>query len=84
MLFEAPAYGGPTRMGTEGWHALTDRRYVYGEWDGGSRELYDTVAGPAQMDSLHESRADLADQYATRLAALKSATGNALRRAEVA
>jgi N-acetylglucosamine-6-sulfatase len=77
LLFEAPGF-----KETLGWHALHDARYVYVEWTNGEKELYDMVADPSQLDSIHESRSDLVSQYSAQLAALKSAKGAALRRAE--
>lgn len=78
ILFERPRSGA-----TVGWHAVFDNRYVYVEWTGGQKELYDMVNDAAQLQSIHASRPDLVSQYSSQLTALKSAQGNALRQAEV-
>ena len=78
LLFERPPSGS-----TIGWHALYDTRYVYVEWSGGQKELYDMVNDAPQLQSVHASRPDLVREYSSQLAALKTAQGDALRRGEV-
>jgi N-acetylglucosamine-6-sulfatase len=78
LLFERP------RSGTSvGWYALYEPPHIYIEWTNGAKELYDLVADPGELKSLHASRTDLVSLYSSRLAALKTAQGDGLRQAEV-
>lgn len=78
LLFESPPHG------TEaGWFALFEPPHIYVEWSTGARELYDLAADPGELKSLHKSRPELVSTYSSRLAALKTARGDALRQAEV-
>jgi N-acetylglucosamine-6-sulfatase len=78
LLFERP----PSGTGV-GWYALHEPPHVYIEWTTGAKELYDLVADPGELKSLHASRPELVRLYSPRLAALKTAQGDALRQAEV-
>jgi N-acetylglucosamine-6-sulfatase len=78
LLFERPPSGTIV-----GWHALYEPPHIYIEWTNGAKELYDLVADPGELKSLHASRTDLVSQYSSRLAALKTAEGAGLRQAEV-
>lgn len=69
-----------------GWHQLREGQYAYIERDTGERELYDLLASadPYQLQSLHADpyRAQQVDDFAAKLAALRSSSGDALRAAE--
>jgi arylsulfatase A-like enzyme len=78
LLFESPPY-----KKNVGWFALFEPPHVYVEWSTGAKELYDLVADPGELKSLHSSRPELVMTYSSRLAALKTARGDALRQAEV-
>ena len=77
LLFESPPYGTDV-----GWFALYEPPHIYVEWSTGAKELYDLVADPGELKSLHASRPELVITYSSRLAALKTAQGDALRQAE--
>ena len=77
LLVESPPY-----KQDAGWFALFDPPHIYVEWSTGAKELYDLAADPAELKSLHSSRPELAITYSSRLAALKTAQGDALREAE--
>jgi N-acetylglucosamine-6-sulfatase len=77
LLLESPPY-----KKNLGWFALFEPPYIYVEWSTGAKELYDLAADPAELRSLHASRSELVITYSTRLAALKTAQGDALREAE--
>ena len=77
LLFESPPYGTDV-----GWFALYEPPHIYVEWSTGAKELYDLVADPGELKSLHASRPELVMTYSSRLAALKTAQGDALRQAE--
>jgi N-acetylglucosamine-6-sulfatase len=77
LLFESPPY--TTNVG---WFALFEPPHIYVEWSTGAKELYDLVADPGELESLHASRPELVITYSSRLAALKTAQGDALRQAE--
>jgi arylsulfatase A-like enzyme len=82
LLFESPPSG--TSLG---WYALYEPPHVYIEWTTGgwttvAKELYDLVADPGELNNLHASRPELVITYSSRLAALKTAQGDALRQAE--
>jgi N-acetylglucosamine-6-sulfatase len=77
LLLESPPYGT-----NAGWFALFEPPYIYAEWSTGAKELYDLAADPEELRSLHASRPELVITYSTRLAALKTAQGDALREAE--
>ncbi len=76
--FERP----PSGTGV-GWYALYEPPHIYIEWTTGAKELYDLVADPGELKSLHASRPALVSRYSPRLAALKAAKEAALRQAEV-
>ncbi len=78
LLFERPPSGTSV-----GWYALYEPPHIYIEWTNGAKELYDLVADPGELKSLHASRTDLVRLYSSRLAALKTAQGDGLRQAEV-
>jgi N-acetylglucosamine-6-sulfatase len=78
LLFEGPPSGTDV-----GWYALYEQPHIYIEWTTGAKELYDLVADPGELKSLHASRPELVSRYSPRLAALKAAQGDALRQAEV-
>ena len=69
-----------------GWHQLREEEYVYIERDTGERELYDlrASADPYQLHSLHADpeRGQQMDDFAAKLATLRSSGGDALRTAE--
>jgi arylsulfatase A-like enzyme len=77
LLLESPPY-----KKNVGWFALFEPPHIYVEWSTGAKELYDLAADPAELRSLHASRPELVITYSTRLAALKTAQGDALREAE--
>jgi N-acetylglucosamine-6-sulfatase len=77
LLFESPPSGSSV-----GWYALYEPPHVYIEWTTGAKELYDLVADPGELNNLHASRPELVITYSSRLAALKTAQGDALRQAE--
>ena len=78
LLFES------TPSGTSvGWYALYEPPHIYIEWTTGAKELYDLVADPGELKSLHATRPALVSRYSPRLAALKAAQGDVLRKAEV-
>src|SRR5215213_3010352 len=76
LLLESPPY-----KKNVGWFALFEPPHIYVEWSTGAKELYDLAADPAELRSLHASRPELVITYSTRLAALKTAQGDALREA---
>jgi N-acetylglucosamine-6-sulfatase len=76
LLFEYPPSGRSI-----GWYALYEPPHIYIEWTNGAKELYDLVADPGELKSLHASRTDLVSRYSPRLARLKTAEGDGLRRA---
>ena len=78
LLFERPPSGTSV-----GWFALYEPPHIYIEWTNGAKELYDLVADPGELKSLHASRTDLVSRYSSRLGALKKAQGDGLRQAEV-
>jgi N-acetylglucosamine-6-sulfatase len=78
LLFERPPSGTSV-----GWYALYEPPHIYIEWTTGAKELYDLVADPGELKSLHATRPALVSRYSPRLAALKVAQGDALRQAEV-
>jgi N-acetylglucosamine-6-sulfatase len=78
LLFERPPSGTSV-----GWYALYEPPHIYIEWTTGAKELYDLVADPGELESLHASRPELVSRYSPRLAGLKAAQGEALRQAEV-
>jgi N-acetylglucosamine-6-sulfatase len=65
-----------------GWRALRERDLSYVEWNDGRRELYDLAVDPWQIDNIAAERPDVVADLAGKLAALKSAAGDALRAAE--
>ena len=77
LLFESPPSGTSV-----GWYALYEPPHIYIEWTTGAKELYDLVANPGELSSLHASCPELVITYSSRLAALKTAQGDALRQAE--
>jgi N-acetylglucosamine-6-sulfatase len=77
LLLESPPY-----KKDAGWFALFEPPHIYVEWSTGAKELYDLAADPAELKSLHASRPELVMTYSSRLAALKTAQGDALREAE--
>jgi N-acetylglucosamine-6-sulfatase len=82
LLFESPPSGTSV-----GWYALYEPPHVYVEWITGgwttvAKELYDLVADPGELNNLHASRPELVITYSSRLAALNTAQGDALRQAE--
>ena len=77
LLFESPPH-----KKNVGWFALFEPPHIYVEWSTGAKELYDLVADPGELKSLHASRPELVITYSSRLAALKTAQGDALRQAE--
>jgi N-acetylglucosamine-6-sulfatase len=78
LLFERPPSGTSV-----GWYALYEPPHIYIEWTKGAKELYDLVADPGELKSLHASSPALVSRYSPRLAALKAAKDAALRQAEV-
>jgi N-acetylglucosamine-6-sulfatase len=78
LLFERPPSGTSV-----GWHAHYEPPHIYIEWTTGAKELYDLVADPGELKSLHASRTDLVSRYSSRLGVLKKAQGDGLRQAEV-
>jgi N-acetylglucosamine-6-sulfatase len=78
LLFERPPSGTSV-----GWYALYEPPHIYIEWTTGAKELYDLVADPGELKSLHASSPALVSRYSPRLAALKAAKDAALRQAEV-
>ena len=78
LLFERPPSGTSV-----GWYALYEPPHVYVEWTTGAKELYDLVADPGELKSLHASSPALVSRYPPRLAALKGAKDDPLRQAEV-
>ena len=78
LLFESPPSGTSV-----GWYALYEPPHIYIEWTTGAKELYDLVADPGELKSLHATRPELVSRYSPRLAALKAAQGDVLRKAEV-
>jgi N-acetylglucosamine-6-sulfatase len=70
----------------KGWYSLRTPTHWYTEWDTGERELYDLLADPEQMQSIHDSddpqvKAMLAELSAT-LSDLKGCSGRSCRRAD--
>jgi len=70
----------------KGWYSLRTPTHWYTEWDTGEKELYDLIADPEQMQSIHDSndpqvKAMLAELSAT-LSDLKGCSGLSCRRAD--
>jgi N-acetylglucosamine-6-sulfatase len=67
----------------KGWYSLRTPTHWYTEWDTGEKELYDLVADPNQMRSIHGS-ADpaLLAALSETLDTLKSCSGRSCRRAD--
>jgi arylsulfatase A-like enzyme len=66
-----------------GWRGIRTRKYTYVEYDTGERELYDTVADPFQLTSLHQTApATLRRKLAQLTAMLAGCKGEACRNAE--
>jgi len=63
------------------YHAIRTRRWLYIRWTGGSRELYDLVGDPDQLQSLHAGRAHrhVRRVLARRLRKLASCAGESCR-----
>jgi hypothetical protein len=57
--------------------SIRREHYVYTEYGNGDRELYDLSTDPAQVRSRHddEGYADIRQQLASRLAAMRSCRG---------
>jgi arylsulfatase A-like enzyme len=70
VLLETPQYG-----------AIHTPRYVYAEYVGGDRELYDLVADPHQLASRHadSGASEIRTELARRLAALRRCSGASCR-----
>jgi hypothetical protein len=70
VLLETPQYG-----------AIHTPRYVYAEYAGGDRELYDVVADPHQLASRHadSGASEIRTELARRLAALRRCSGASCR-----
>jgi N-acetylglucosamine-6-sulfatase len=68
----------------KGWYSLRTPTHWYTEWDSGEeKELYNLIADPEQMESIHDS-ADpmLLKELSEALGALKSCSGRSCRRAD--
>jgi N-acetylglucosamine-6-sulfatase len=79
-----PAYGGDRAVLLEVYErshgrfvGLRTRRYVYADYDGRDRELYDLEHDPQQLQSVHDDRryADVRARLSTRLAELRNCAG---------
>jgi len=67
----------------KGWYSLRTPTHWYTEWDTGEKELYDLLADPHQMESVHDT-ADhaLLDELSATLGAMKGCSGRSCRRAD--
>jgi hypothetical protein len=66
-----------------GWYSLRTTTHWYTEWDTGETELYDLVADPDQMESIHDSAPDsLMTELSATLATFKFCSAQSCRRAD--
>jgi arylsulfatase A-like enzyme len=82
LLSESPRM--PPGEPAGGWYKLREGNWTYAEWGTDERELYNLSNDPYELRSLHAEPAyqNVKADLATKLAALRSASGEELRAAE--